>query len=420
MRSRSAAIVTIILARERAIAAAALILVAAHTVLDTLIAPERGTGAADHLAAALVPLAILAAVALGGRLLPAGGRAALFAWLGLLSLVGCALAVADARATFERASDWTGFLLGPAGASLLAVAAALAWRGRKGGRRRLLRRGGIALGAGLALYWLVLPIGIGLLATHRPRAEATPPPAGYRPVSITTSDGVNLAAWYAPSRNGAAVISFPTRRGRLDVAAMLRRHGYGVLLVDMRGYDGSDGSPNTFGWGASADIDAAVDWLRSRPDVEGGRIGGIGFSVGGEQLLEAAAGNHRLRAVVADGAGERSVRETWLRGPAAALVLPESLVQTIATAVFSDTLPPPSLEALAGRIAPTAVFFVSAGRGAGGEDLDPTYFRAAKEPKAIWRIPGAGHTGGYAARPAEYERRVIGFFDRFLVPRVTP
>ena len=40
--------------------------------------------------------------------------------------------------------------------------------------------------------------------------------------------------------------------------AMLRRHGYGVLLVDMRGYDGSDGSPNVFGWGATADIDAAV------------------------------------------------------------------------------------------------------------------------------------------------------------------
>ena len=53
--------------------------------------------------------------------------------------------------------------------------------------------------------------------------------------------------------------------------------------------------------------------------MQGGRIGGIGFSVGGEQLLEAAARNHRLRAVVADGAGERSLREVWLRGAAAAL-----------------------------------------------------------------------------------------------------
>ena len=31
-------------------------------------------------------------------------------------------------------------------------------------------------------------------------------------------------------------------------------------------------------------------------------------------MLEAAAGNERLRAVVADGVGERSVRESMLRG----------------------------------------------------------------------------------------------------------
>ncbi len=30
-------------------------------------------------------------------------------------------------------------------------------------------------------------------------------------------------------------------------------------------------------------------------------------------------------------------------------------------------------------------------------------------------VPEAGHTGGYAARPAEYERRVVGFFDRALL-----
>jgi hypothetical protein len=40
---------------------------------------------------------------------------------------------------------------------------------------------------------------------------------------------------------------------------------------------------------------------------------------------------------------------------------------------------------------------------------------AAGEPKAIWKVPGSGHTGGLDARPAEYERRVIGFFDRALL-----
>jgi uncharacterized protein len=90
---------------------------------------------------------------------------------------------------------------------------------------------------------------------------------------------------------------------------MLARHGYGVLLVDARGYDGSDGDPNVFGWGETKDLDAAVRWLQARRDVRDGRIGGIGFSVGGEMMLEAAASNTALRAVVSEGAGERSIRE---------------------------------------------------------------------------------------------------------------
>ena len=84
---------------------------------------------------------------------------------------------------------------------------------------------------------------MGLIATHRPRAEVAATPYGYRAVSLRTADGVRLAGWYARSRNGAAVISFPTRSGKLDHAAMLRHHGYGVLVVDMRGYDDQRGSP---------------------------------------------------------------------------------------------------------------------------------------------------------------------------------
>ena len=74
---------------------------------------------------------------------------------------------------------------------------------------------------------------------------------------------------------------------------MLVRHGYGVLLLDARGYDGSQGDPNLFGWDDAKDIDAAVAWLQQRPDVRDGRIGGIGFSVGGEMMLASRRREHR-------------------------------------------------------------------------------------------------------------------------------
>ena len=256
-----------------------------------------------------------------------------------------------------------------------------------------------------------------ILSTHRPRATVAEVSLGrpHEQVTLRTSDGLQLAAWYVRSRNGAAVISYPTREGKLPQARMLVRHGYGVLLVDARGYDGSQGDPNLFGWDDAKDIDAAVAWLQKQPDVRHARIGGIGFSVGGEMMLQAAASEKGLRAVVSEGAGVRSVREELLRGPRGWFALPEAVLQSTALAVMSGTPPPPSLKELTPRIAPRHLFLIYAGRGGGGEEFNVDYYRAAHAPKALWKIAEAHHVGGYQARPHEYEQRVVAFFDHALL-----
>ena len=43
--------------------------------------------------------------------------------------------------------------------------------------------------------------------------------------------------------------------------------------------------------------------------------------------------------------------------------------------------------------------------------------RAAGEPKQMWKVPVASHTGGIDAQPAEFERRVIAFLDGALPAR---
>jgi uncharacterized protein len=98
------------------------------------------------------------------------------------------------------------------------------------------------------------------------------------------------------------------------------------------------------------------------------------------------------------------------------LLKPSILVLGLATAVFSNQGPPPPIVDRIGAIAPRSVFLVYAEPGMGGEATrQPKYYAAAGEPKAIWKVPGADHTGGLAARPAEYERRVVAFFDRALL-----
>jgi hypothetical protein len=73
---------------------------------------------------------------------------------------------------------------------------------------------------------------------------------------------------------------------------------------------------------------------------------------------------------------------------------------------------PPIVDRI-GQIAPCSVLLIYTDPGLGGENTrQPKYSAAAREPKTIWKVPGSKHTGGIAARPKEYERRVIAFFDR--------
>jgi dienelactone hydrolase len=195
-----------------------------------------------------------------------------------------------------------------------------------------------------------------------------------------------------------------------------------VLLFDRRGEGESDGDPNAFGWSADKDIEAAVAYLQTRPDVDRDRIGGIGFSVGGETLLQTAAESPALKAVVADGAGSRSLREDLVRtGSGKWGEIPTSFVITAGTMLFSNQAPPPNLKSIVGRIAPRPVLFIYGEHDqANVRELTPSYYANAGKPKAIWEVPGASHTGGIDARPHAYEHRIVAFFDHALLARQAP
>ena len=253
-------------------------------------------------------------------------------------------------------------------------------------------------------FLVVFPVAFAITATHRARTAGCVPrtsAARIERVSFTTSDGLRLVGWYVPSRNRAAVIAFPGRTGPVAHARMLARHGYGVLLFDRRGEGQSDGDFNAFGWGGDADLKAAMTFLAGRPDVDSARIGGLGLSVGGELMIETAAEDPRLHAVVSEGAGVRSLAEHWDDpGPAAAQKPFSNLVvQTLALAVLSNQGPPPGLTDLVDDIAPRPLLLIRGLDGQPQEALNRVYYAAAREPKTLWEVPGAGHTAALSAHP---------------------
>ncbi len=407
--------------REAVVFRAAMALILLAVADDAFVHPEPGTGVADHLVSGLVPIVIGIGMALVYPRLRPGLRAIAALTCGTLAVVAGAVD-GFRHVAVDRLSgdDLTAMAAGLAGAALIALAVAVLWRARRRDERpvrRHLRRVATGLAWVVAAYLVLLPAAIAIVATHKARSPVATVDLG-RPaeaVTLTTYDGLRLAGSYVASRNGAAVIVFPGRAQPVPQARMLVRHGYGVLLLDRRGEGASEGDYNAFGWDGEADLAAAVGYLRGRADVDGDRIGGLGLSVGGELLLQAAAHTRALRAVVSEGAGVRSLAE-HLHTPDVGRVqrwFSNWVVQTGALAVLSNTSPPQDLTELVARISPRAVLLIQAEHGAGGEELNPVYLEAAGESASLWRARG-GHTGALAAQPAAYERRVIGFFDRTL------
>src|SRR6266516_6703943 len=408
--------------RETTFAIAALAVIAVHLLDDSYIQPQPGTTAADHLISGLVPLAALLAFASAYPRLRAGLRAAIAIPLGLLGIVaGVGEAGYYSLQVGPSGDDYTGFLALAAGLLLVGLGAAALWTSRRRDDRlvrRYLRRLLQAAVAVVGGYVVLFPFALSYVFTHSARAVVPAPQLGaaYENVSFTTSDGLTLKGWYVPSENHAAAVAAPGRAGAQKQARMLVRHGYGVLLFDRRGEGESDGDPNAFGWAADKDMNAAVAFLQRRSDVDRNRIGGIGLSVGGETLLQTAAESDGLKAVVADGAGSRSLREDLARaGSNKWGEIPTSLVITAGTMLFANQAAPPNLKNLIGRIAPRPVFFIYGQHDQDNvRELNPGYYASAGEPKAIWEVPGASHTGGIDVRPREYEQRLIAFFDHAL------
>lgn len=395
--------------------------IALHIVDDAFLQPQPGTSASDHLAGGLVPVAALALAAVAYPRLRAGARAVLALLLGVFGLGTASEAWYYTREVGASGDDYTGLLVIPAGLVLLAVGAVTLWRSRRRDERlprRYLRRSLLGVAGLIAAILVVYPLVTSYGQTHIGRAVVPEADLGadFEKVSFTTDDGLELQGWYVPSRNRAAVIAFPGRKGPQRPARMLIRHGYGVLLFDRRGEGDSEGDPNALGWNGDRDIKAAIAFLSRRPDVDRRRIGGIGLSVGGELMLETAAETKALKAVISDGAGIRSAREASVMTGAGkwfALAIWGEI--SAATAVFADDAPPANLNELVADISPRPVFLIYAERGQGGEELSQDFYESAGEPKLVWKVPGATHTGGIEARPREYERRMVGFFDRALL-----
>ena len=154
----------------------------------------------------------------------------------------------------------------------------------------------------------------------------------YRDVNLTAADGTRLHGWWLPAKAGVpvkgTVLHLHGNGGNmswhLGASWWLPEQGYQVLMLDYRGYGQSQGEPSLPA--IYQDIQAAFDWLKAAPEVQGKPLVVLGQSIGGalavHYLAEHPDERSRIKALVLDGVpasyrdvARNSLSNSWLTLP---------------------------------------------------------------------------------------------------------
>lgn len=238
-------------------------------------------------------------------------------------------------------------------------------------------------------------------------------------VQIPLDTGSSVHGWLARGARGGGVVLLvhSIRSNRLEMlsrARFLNRQGYGVLLIDLQAHGETPGKRITFGVRESEDVEAAVIFLRKTFPYE--RIAAIGVSLGAAAIV-LAKHSLKLDAVVLESlhptieeAIENRLRlHLGVYGPA---LLPLVLTQlSFYLDVPIDQLDP--ITRIGDLNAPLLLIAGSNDEHTKAPETE-RLFSAARQPKDIWVVPGAGHFNMHSYAGREYEDHISDFLDRHL------
>jgi pimeloyl-ACP methyl ester carboxylesterase len=278
----------------------------------------------------------------------------------------------------------------------------------------------IGLGMGLLLYVLMAvlhakrnttPLRYPLFSTMEVGFE-------YKDVTFSSRDGLALSGWFVPGKNRATIVithGFSGNRlSGVPAARILNQAGFSVLLYELRGHGRSQNDTNTWGWVEVNDLLGAVDYLRSRPDVDAERIGALGYSLGGQITLRAAAQERWIKAVAVEGPAFAALSDHVLLSGFSLRKLvfyPWLWLSYTYQSLLTGVPQPEGVVKEVPKIAPRPLLFIAAGRG---EEylITRRLYDVAGEPKEFYHVPEAAHTEALRARPEEYSKKLVEFFMR--------
>jgi len=295
------------------------------------------------------------------------------------------------------------------------------WRTRRYWRRLIALTATALVFAGVGV-----PAGAAFITTYALLNPAcgesgkTPGDYGYawEDVTLKAQAGGSFRAYFIPGTNGAAIIIPPPygggRGNRLHEGDVLARHGYAVLAFESRRC--ADMGSLSLGYKEMDEVKDALDYLRTRKDVNPAQIGILGFSSAGATAVMAGARFPEIQAIVAEGGygdfAEGAVGLGTREGSLLEEIFKWSLAASyrLITGISIDRLSP---QDMIRDITPRPVLLIYGSRE---RSLAGAYDQLASAgPNAdLWVVEGARHGNYLDVAPQEYERRVIAFFDNAL------
>ena len=237
----------------------------------------------------------------------------------------------------------------------------------------------------------------------------------YENITFETSDGLKLKGWFLPSNKSSNAIivmhGYPTNKADVLPFSMFLLKKFNVFLFDFRSFGESEGSYTTAGYKEVKDLEAAVEYLKSRKDVK--NIGALGFSLGASVAIMAK--NDNIKAVVADSAYSNlnNMIEAMYRN---FLFFKFPFVQL--TRVYSKIffgLDPKDINPANDIKNINKPVLIIHGEKDSQIPVNEAYILHNANKKAeLWIVENADHGEIYALNKEEYEKKVLEFFEKHL------
>ena len=290
--------------------------------------------------------------------------------------------------------------------------------------RKLVRKILLVISLLFVLFTIGLYATAGYLVAPRLYSIGAPPSdLPIQQVDIPYAGAKYVSGWFAGKPDMPGILLLHSvrsdRREMLGRARFLFEAGFSVLLIDLQGHGESSGEYITFGVREAQGVRAATQYLREKTNNQ--KIGVIGMSLGGAATLLGEA------PIIVDAVVLEAVYSDIKKAVQNRLAIRFGKIGEILEPLLTWQIEPrlgipleklSPVNAIVELKVPVMIIGGSDDRHTLLEESE-LLFKQASEPKRFWTVEGAAHQNFHSYAPKEYEERVLGFFEQYLLSPYT-